>query len=109
MTDSDVLMCRFCEGTIVPTERKQLYGLLEKQPAKLEDLRAILVGSNSCPTDFEDVVISNNEPPSILRDAATFVSSASVLHGKRRYDGLKRRELTKSNIEKMLSDLVKNE
>lgn len=109
MTDSDVLICRFCEGTILPTERKQLYGLLEKHPAKLEDLRAILVGSNSCPTDYEDVVISNNEQLSILRDAATFVSSTSILHGKRRYDGLKRRKITKSNIERMLSDLVKND
>ncbi len=109
MNDIDELICRLSEGTISPVERKRLYALLRERPDKLDEIHAILFGSNCCPGDFEEIILPDKKSQSILRDTATFITPNNIIQGKRRFGGSKIRGSSRQSIAKMASDIMQIE
>ena len=109
MNDIDELICRLSEGTLSPVDRKKLYALLKERPDKLDEIHAILLGSNCCPCDFEEIVLPPKKSQSILHDTATFITPNIIIQGKQRFGGLKIRELSRHSIAKMASEIMQIE
>lgn len=109
MNDVDEIICRLSEGTISQVERKRLYALLRERPDKLDEIHAILFGSNCCLCDFEEIILPNKKSQSILHDTATFITPNNIIHGKKRFGGLKIRELSRHRLAKMASDIMQIE